>query len=466
MSGLSPLGALPQQNDDVFSGSEAGSRLSPLPRDGGQVATHHGTASSSSVGVDTMGVIHIVPSALSADAQRTLDIGAAPGETSTDDALTSAMIVNKTSDTPNPNLTQVIVTTSQDKPTEAVSGTELKTEARPPQRDPSAQTQELDEAEVTSLLAGGRRDSMCADGEAGFGAFYPSGDPTSTEVTDSAKDDDDGQGASDAVIQQCADKLVTEILQSVSLSARQASDCEPVEPRSEHTVKEERTLTETGGERKDGGLVEVATSDTRGEEMRIGNIVYLPVEESSNGEIIVRHTSGLLAEKTEASEPKTGGRRPKPDPLTLLGTDAIDGSSADGTRGRSASESFSPLRSSAQHLSNLVSYATGFFRGSHDDRAGVRETHDIPVVRERSATTSDVEDGKRKKDAASSETKKRGVPECTVTNAVKVEERPELFRQVSGEWDLSGAMCFGVTCVLMLLVFWCYLCFGVTCVEF
>ncbi|KAL8574956.1 hypothetical protein ACOMHN_052121 [Nucella lapillus] len=198
------------------------------------------------------------------------------------------------------------------------------------------------------------------------------------------------------------------------------------------------TPDKEGGEEEGGGGV------------RIGNIVYLPVEESSDGKMVVRDTNNVLQTSDSLLDPGKaqggGGRggagaKPRPPPLSSLGVDITDGTSltpTEGLRSRASSEAFSPLRSSAQHLSNLVNYATGFFRSTPDDRAQVKDINEGPP--DRSLTTPDILDsgsggggggGGGKVKGSQGLMAKLQSAECRFMSAIRADERPELFRKIS-----------------------------------
>jgi hypothetical protein len=200
---------------------------------------------------------------------------------------------------------------------------------------------------IGALLAGGRRDSLNLEG--GVGAFYPTllkntDNKESADVrTKGAGAPSKGTGvlsqsgdAADELVQQCADKLVAEILESATEQCRREG---------------------CGGEE----------GEERSQEERIGNITYLPVEENSNGDFVVLPSpldpSPSDPFTTSAATQTPQGLRNRPSPLTVT-KDESDGSgdgpgSEEGGTKHTSSESFSPLRSSAQHISNFVNYATG-----------------------------------------------------------------------------------------------------------
>ncbi|XP_076457258.1 oxidation resistance protein 1-like [Babylonia areolata] len=248
------------------------------------------------------------------------------------------------------------------------------------------------------------------------------------------REEEDGSGSAlhspGLLVNKRAQDVVEEILEAVS-SGGVCVDTD----KDSNTVLEGREdgcgedKKEAG---KEGGAV-VQDAGREGEEMRIGNIVYFPLEETSEGKMVVRDTNSVTAPPDSTSQPPqprttNSGGKPKPPPLTTLGVDSTDGTSPTGFRARTLSESFSPLRSSAQHLSNFVNYATGFFRSSTDDRASVKDVHDLPAMRDRSLTTPVAGEREKKK---GSEGDAQQSAECMFMSAVKAEERPELFKTIS-----------------------------------
>lgn len=477
MSGLSPLEGTENINKDKMDGKRGLSGLSPFFAGPGESTTD----AESTLGVESLSgeeassTIKIVGEALQLDDGRTMEVGGETGETSTDDtvaypAASDLTLVNygqslDSSEAGAPISQVNVIPGEPDLAFADLSkqGGEKNAGDLETLSSPASELMEFpDEVDINALLAGGRRDSLNAfgaHGESGS-AFYPVAAETVEtkfvavqEESDAPMEDSGGAQNADALVQKCADKLVAEILASVSLSAMQknpdALQSDSTLPRASDLLEGvSRAPTERGEEidyagKVGDGIVETRDGGTSGEELRIGNIVYLPVEESTDGEMIVRNTSeGLnnsdVAGDSDLSRP-IPGTKPKPAPLSDLGTDETDGSSpslGDGTRVHSASGSFSPLRSSAQHLSNFVNYATGFFRNTNEDRVNVKDIHDTST---RSATSETERTRKKSGSALTEKGKMSGShSECRVKNAVKVEERPELFRQVSGKSHLSG----------------------------
>lgn len=480
MSGLSPFKGEEQSSKDAADGNVFSSGLSPFFAGPGE-----STTDAEIVGVESLsaagkaGAIQIVGDPVQLEDSRTVDVGGAAGDTSTDGAVVCPVTFDLDSLTNSQSLdssevrapiSQVNVIVGEldsvfaDQSTQGVDRDGGDVEADPPHVSEPVECP--DEADIAALLAGGRRDSVNAFGTGGEGGstFYPAA-PEESESSYAAPkaasgapvESSAGLQTSDALVQKCADKLVAEILQSVSLSAMQRRS--PDFPQSSLSAPYTSDLPEGMGGASPGGEEEEedckgkgadGMTETRnvgggadGEELRIGNIVYLPVEESSDGEMVVRNSGDVVdslnaAEVAEPFRLGSGAKiKTRPPPLSGLGTDEADGSSpslGDGARARTASGSFSPLRSSAQHLSNFVNYATGFFRTTTEDRVNVKDIHDIPVVRERGATL-EAEGGRRKGGSVPWETRRRfaSQSECRAKNAVKAEERPELFRQVSGK---------------------------------
>ena len=477
MSGLSPFEGTRESNKDSTDGSRGCSGLSPFFAEPGESTTDAETLGFESQSGDReSSTIKVVGDALQPDDGRTVNVGGETGETSTEDAVAypTAFDFNSLDNSQSVDSSEAREGISQVK---AISGeqdsavNDLSTqvadrstgdaEALPSQASELTEFPDIDKVDISALLAGGRRDSLNAFGVHGESRspFYPVVPEAAETEFVAVKEESDapaeeeglgGPQISEALMLKCADKLVADILESVSLSVTSKSpdDLQPgsaVPHTSDSPEGISRVPTERGEGKEHGGGGEVVRQDggTGGEELRIGNIVYLPVEENTDGQITLRSTTDLFNASNGADDPDlaqpSSGTKPKPAPLTNLGTDETDGSSpsaGEGPRTQSTSGSFSPLRSSAQHLSNFVNYATGFFRNSNEDRANVRDIHDSSAK----STAVEMESTRKKHRSASCERGKRSgsQSEYRVKNAVKAEERPELFRQVSGKCCLSS----------------------------
>lgn len=474
MSGLSPFEGTRESNKDSTDGSRGCSGLSPFFAEPGESTTDAETLGfESQSGDGESSTIKVVRDALQSDDGRTVDVGGETGETSTDDAVAYPAVFDFNSlnnsqsvdsSESREGISQVKAIPgeqdSADLSPQVADRSVGDAEALPSQASELTEFPDIDKVDISALLAGGRRDSLNTFGAHGecWSPFYPVvPEAVETEFVaikeeSDAPAEEEGLGGpqiSEALMLKCADKLVADILESVSLSVTSKSpdDLQPgsaVPHTSDSPEGISRVPTERGEGEDHGGGGEVArhAGGTGGEELRIGNIVYLPVEENTDGEITVRSTSDVFNASDGADDPDltrpSSGTKPKPAPLTNLGTDETDSSlpsAGDIPRTHSASGSFSPLRSSAQHLSNFVNYATGFFRNSNEDRANVKDIHDSSAK----STAVETESTRKKHRSASSERGKRSgsQSECRVKNAVKAEERPELFRQVSGKCCLS-----------------------------
>ncbi|KAK7475901.1 hypothetical protein BaRGS_00032869, partial [Batillaria attramentaria] len=213
-----------------------------------------------------------------------------------------------------------------------------------------------------------------------------------------------------------APALVSTDEPTLDSGAEVPGDVSACAPRDTGTFSTEGKSSDDRQEKgaEEAGGVETESGTQEGEEMRIGNIVYLPVEESSSGEMIVRGSSDDLIPVAPTQE------------ATELNLDDEDGSARDavdgaGSGSRPPSGSFSPLRSSAQHLSNLVNYATGFFRNTADDRK------DVPDMPKGQGSAGTEPEGARRRWAS----EKSGRGKATLRNAVGVDERPDLFRDIN-----------------------------------
>ncbi|KAK7091174.1 oxidation resistance protein 1-like isoform X2 [Littorina saxatilis] len=441
MSGLPPRADQGESSKDVTDGQNLPGS-SPFFR---ETSTDSGTVIVGSLpDGDNSDTIKIVGSGPLIDFGETVNVGVVSGETSTDDALAAPVTfdIDSFDSAESAGSSGDKGPASQVKSDDSVftdqsaQGSGNKAEG---DRSEKSEVEQLlpDEEEINAMLAGGRRDSLSfgADGEGVTSIFYPSlPDEGKERATDTAEEAVGGEEEedTDALVRKCADKLVEEILNSVTQSVLQKGGGivqsgdrkESVAVQEDAGRGEEGAAAEGRGEKE---LVETQSGGEKdGEEMRIGSIVYLPVQESQDGEMIIRNAN----EAFSADQPDSSSDKAKPPPLSNLGTDDIDGTSPGEGRTRTMSGSFSPLRSSAQHLSNFVNYATGFFRSSTDDRANVKDVHDLPVVRDGRSEM----DGTRKKNGSMSmEAGKRSgsQTEYHVKNAVNAEERPELFRQVS-----------------------------------
>ncbi|XP_025090916.1 oxidation resistance protein 1-like isoform X2 [Pomacea canaliculata] len=162
------------------------------------------------------------------------------------------------------------------------------------------------------------------------------------------------------------------------------------------------------------------------EEKRIGNIVYVPFEKKQEGEMIFHsHYSGLLPTApfnsliTVDSEADLNTRDLVEDSATSSG----------GSKPRTSSGSFSPLRSSAQHISSFVNYATGLFRSTNEDRTHVKDVTDSTPSSSEKTISSENEHLKQKQSNLQPD-KAKQAHSIDVENAIKADERPNLFQPI------------------------------------
>ncbi|XP_041360796.1 oxidation resistance protein 1-like isoform X3 [Gigantopelta aegis] len=153
------------------------------------------------------------------------------------------------------------------------------------------------------------------------------------------------------------------------------------------------------------------TENVENGESRIGNIIYLPVEKNTNGEMVVKATSvtqasaGLLT--TTATSGELGGERDS-DGGMRSGSDSSVGVRA--------------IKSSAHHLSSFVNYATGLFRSNVDDRTNVKDISEVM-----GKATPTMSDGSKMAVGVGSSSYK-SQPHLEVANAIRLEDKPELFQ--------------------------------------
>ncbi|KAL8607737.1 hypothetical protein ACOMHN_039410 [Nucella lapillus] len=315
-----------------------------------------------------------------------------------------------------------------------------------PSSDTATQLPDEDEeeAEIQALLAGGRRDSLSAlaagEAEKPSNVFYP----TSPEEVVARAREKQGEESSDALVKECADKLVSDILESVSWSsglntatATAAVAPEPGEERADsesHSTDPTHTdaCTELTGTKRKSGLegqavvTEVAATSApsggnaeetasraagfaRGSEpgrqqtkTQTQTQTQTHSTDNTTTDSVNSFASSDPTTTTDPPQPllqttTTSSAKRKPAPLSDLHTDTTDwggsgSGSSEGSRSRPESGTFSPLRSSVQHLSNLFDYTTGFFRPGHsDDRSAGGKAFDVPLVREKNAVNSTAE---------------------------------------------------------------------------
>lgn len=214
-----------------------------------------------------------------------------------------------------------------------------------------------------------------------------------------------------------------EACERVSASALENTDAPLQQDESKREMAGPVEGTRVEVESESGAAME--EPGAAGEELRIGSIVYLPVQESSSGEMVVRDNSNDLA---LAGPAQTDSNIAGDDGAVR---DSLDGASpGSGGQSRPASGSFSPLRSSAQHLSNFVNYATGLFRSTTDDRKDVQDT---PQSQGLASVRS--EGGKKRWASAPGWRGKvpsgqTGQHTKNAVSAVRADERPDLFQDI------------------------------------
>lgn len=139
---------------------------------------------------------------------------------------------------------------------------------------------------------------------------------------------------------------------------------------------------ESGTEQKDDSVEksdktksENENSSTEDKETRIGNILYLPVEEDANGEVTVQSV-----EKTANSISQLSANHFAE--ISKSDTDLVDASlnveSKDVEKTRSSSTSSLGPFSPTPHLSAFVNYATGFFQRHASDNS-IKDIKDVIV---------------------------------------------------------------------------------------
>ena len=146
-------------------------------------------------------------------------------------------------------------------------------------------------------------------------------------------------------------------------------------------------------------------------ESRIGNIIYLPFEENVDGEMVLKAPSTAQVKSAQVKGV------PTPTPATE--------SAGDGDGGvRSASDTnmgVRAIKSSAQHLSSFVNYATGLFRSSTDDRLNVKDISEVMAASSDSSRGAETGAGLK------------AHPFLEVANAIRLEDKPELFQTFDSE---------------------------------
>lgn len=168
-------------------------------------------------------------------------------------------------------------------------------------------------------------------------------------------------------------------------------------------------------------------------EMRIGNIVYLPVSESSQGEVTAKDIESAQVALSKLSVEEFEQQKSISQSTSPMDIPVVQQSES---RSESRSASFGSFNV-APHLNAFVNYATGLFKGGSEvkDIGEVIEDHD-PSKENKSK--SDILDLKGKSDMIKQRlfslgSKEKSDPsgadlEVAVENAVKLADKPELFQ--------------------------------------
>ena len=186
--------------------------------------------------------------------------------------------------------------------------------------------------------------------------------------------------------------------------------------------------------------------------MRIGNIVYLPVSESSQGEVTAKDIESAQVALSKLSVEEFEQQKSISQSTSPMDIPVVQQSES---RSESRSASFGSFNV-APHLNAFVNYATGLFKGGSEvkDIGEVIEDHD-PSKENKSK--SDILDLKGKSDMIKQRlfslgSKEKSDPsgadlEVAVENAVKLADKPELFQSFDSKITF---VCFSIIHCVML----------------
>lgn len=168
-------------------------------------------------------------------------------------------------------------------------------------------------------------------------------------------------------------------------------------------------------------------------EMRIGNIVYLPVSESSQGEVTAKDIESAQVALSKLSVEEFEQQKSLSQSTSPMDIPVVQQSES---RSESRSASFGSFNV-APHLNAFVNYATGLFKGGSEVKDIGEVIEDNDSSRE-NKSKSDILDLKGKSDMIKQRlfslgSKEKSDPsgadlEVAVENAVKLADKPELFQ--------------------------------------